>query len=58
MVVFKLLCPYSLNVVASKDWEVHQTDVDCAYLNAELSEPVFMRIPPGINIDHKPGQVF
>lgn len=47
-----------LTVAASKDWEVHQMDVDCAYLNAELSQPVYMRIPPGINVDHKPGQVF
>lgn len=33
-------------------------DVDCAYLNAELTEPVYIKIPPGVNIEHKPGQVF
>lgn len=47
-----------LTVAAAKDWIVHQMDVDCAYLNATLTEPVYMKIPPGINIDHKPGQVF
>ena len=47
-----------LTIAASKEWEVHQMDVDCAYLNAELTEPVYMRIPPGVNINHKPGQVF
>ena len=46
-----------LTVAASKAWEVHQMDVDCAYLNAELSEEVYMKIPPGVAIEHKPGQV-
>lgn len=47
-----------LTVAAEKNWEVHQMDVDCAYLNAPLDEPVYMQIPPGIDVDRKQGQVF
>lgn len=46
-----------LTIAAANDWEVHQMDVDCAYLNASLPEPVFMKIPKGVDIDHQPGQV-
>ncbi|MDH4460001.1 MAG: reverse transcriptase domain-containing protein [Flectobacillus sp.] len=46
-----------LTVAAAKDWEVHQMDVDCAYLNAPLKDPVYMQIPKGVDLDHKPGQV-
>jgi hypothetical protein len=38
---------------ASQGWEIHQIDVKNAYLNAELTEDVYMRPPPGYL---KPGQ--
>ena len=38
---------------ASQGWEIHQIDVKNAYLNAELSETIYMRPPPGCL---KPGQ--
>lgn len=47
-----------LIIAAHKNWEVDQMDVDCAYLNAPLDKPVYMHIPPGIDIEHAPGQVF
>jgi len=46
-----------LTIAAAKDWEVHQMDVDCAYLNAPLEEPVYMYIPQGVDLDHQPGQI-
>jgi hypothetical protein len=38
---------------ASQGWEIHQIDVKNAYLNATLTEDVYMRPPPGYL---KPGQ--
>ena len=38
---------------ASQGWEIHQIDIKNAYLNAELSETIYMRPPPGCL---KPGQ--
>jgi len=36
-----------LGLAAHHDWELHQMDVDCAYLNAELAEEVYMEQPTG-----------
>jgi len=38
---------------ASQGWEIHQIDIKNAYLNAELSETIYMRPLPGCL---KPGQ--
>lgn len=31
----------------SQDWEVHHLDVKCAYLYGELTEDLYMKLPPG-----------
>ena len=46
-----------LMYAASKDYEVHQIDVDNAYLHAPLDVPVYMNIPAGVNIAHGKGDV-
>ena len=43
-----------LTLAAAFDWEVHQVDVKNTYLNAELTEMVYMAQPPGFVKDgHK-----
>jgi len=34
-------------ISANNDWELEQTDIDGAYLNAPLSETIYMRKPKG-----------
>jgi hypothetical protein len=46
-----------LMYAASKDFEVHQIDVDNAYLHAPLDVPVYMQIPSGVTISHDKGEV-
>lgn len=46
-----------LTVAAAKDPEVHQVDVDSAYLHADLDMPVYMRFPDGVTLERKPGDV-
>ena len=33
----------ALAIVASKQWEVHQMDVKCAFINGDLNEEIYMQ---------------
>lgn len=44
-------------MVVNKEWEVDHMDVDCAYLNAPLDQPIYMTIPQGIDIERNEDQV-
>ena len=46
-----------LALAAHNDWEVHQVDVKNAYLNARLTEMIYMRQPPGFMPPGNEGQV-
>ena len=38
----------ALIVAAAQDYNIHQIDIRQAYLQAELKEELFMRVPPGV----------
>jgi len=37
-----------LSAAAVNDLEVHQSDVKTAYLNSELKEEIYIRVPEGL----------
>ena len=42
-----------ISVSAARKWSLFQMDVKNAFLNGELSEEVYMKLPPGYS--HPPG---
>ncbi len=44
---FTTLCAF-MSFVADQDWELHQVDVVGAYLQGDLDEEIYMKVPEGI----------
>ena len=45
-------------IAVRNDWELEQTDVDAAYLNASLKEDIYMHQPRGFEAPGKEDKVF
>lgn len=41
-----------LTIAASRNWDIHQIDIDNAFLNGELHDEIYLQQPPGFQ-QHK-----
>lgn len=46
-----------LSLVVNLDWPLHQLDIKNVFLNGELEEDVYIRIPPGLETSKNSGKV-
>ena len=47
-----------LSIAAHNKWYVHQMDVMSAFLNGSLEEEVYIRQPPGYEVDGQKDKVY
>ena len=47
-----------MSLAAREDWEVHQFDVNGAYLKGDLDEEIYMEIPEGVDMEGRVGMVW
>ena len=47
-----------ISIAAREGWELHQFDVNGAYLKGELDEELYMEVPEGVNIKGRESSVW
>ena len=47
-----------LSMAATQDWEIHQVDVDLAYLNSDVDQEIYCKQPQGYEVVGKEHQVW